>query len=64
MLAGAALAYSFLVAFVLSCVDRNRRANRKGTPMLKLVGLSLMSGSFAMSALLLALALFRAGFLA
>lgn len=58
MLAGAAFAYSFLVAFVLSSVKRNRRYNRPGTPMLKLVGLALMSGSFAMCALLLALALF------
>lgn len=61
MLAGAAFAYSFLVAFVLSSMGKNRRANRAGTPMLKLVGLALMGGSFAMSGLLLALALFRAG---
>jgi len=63
VLAGAAFAYSFLVAFVLSSVKRNRRANRPGAPMLKLVGLALMSGSFAMAGLLLALALFRVGWL-
>ena len=63
MLAGAAFAYSFLVAFVLSSVKRNRRANPPGAPMLKLVGLARMSGSFAMAGLLLALALFRVGWL-
>lgn len=59
MLAGAVFAYSFLVAFVLSCVGKNRRENRAGTPMLKLVGLALMAGSFAMAALLMSLVLVR-----
>ena len=59
MLAGAAFAYSFLVAFVLACVGKNRRENRTGAPMLKLVGLALMAGSFAMAALLMALVLVR-----
>ena len=59
MLAGAAFAYSFLVAFVLSCMGKNRRHNRPGTPMLKLVGLALMAGSFAMGALLMSLVLVR-----
>jgi hypothetical protein len=58
VLAGA-FAYSFLVAFVLSCVRKNRRENRPGTPMLRLVGLALMSGSFAMAGLLMALAFVR-----
>jgi hypothetical protein len=55
------LAYGFLAAFVLSCVDRNRRTNRAGAPMLRMVGLGLMAGSFTMAGLLLALACFRAG---
>lgn len=59
VLAGAAFAYSFLVAFVLSCVGKNRRENRPETPRLKLVGLALMAGSFAMAALLMALLLVR-----
>jgi hypothetical protein len=61
VLAGAAFAYSFLVAFVLSSIKRNRQYNRRGTPMLRLVGLALMGGSFCMAGLLMALALFRAG---
>jgi len=59
VLAGAVFAYSFLVAFVLSCIGKNRREKRAGTPMLKLVGLALMAGSFAMAALLMALVLVR-----
>jgi ABC-type Na+ efflux pump permease subunit len=59
VLAGVALAYSFLVTFVISCADRNRRANRAGTPMLRLVGWCLMSGSFAMAALLFGLVAMR-----
>jgi ABC-type Na+ efflux pump permease subunit len=59
VIAGAALAYSFLVTFVLSCASRNRRANRAGTPMLRLVGWCLMSGSFAMAGLLFALVAMR-----
>ncbi len=60
VLAGAALAYSFLVTFVLSCARRNFHANRRGAPMLQLVGWALMAGSFAMAALLIALVVMRA----
>jgi hypothetical protein len=56
VLAGAALTYSLLATFVLSCVSRNRRANRADTQVLTLFGWTLMSGSFAGAALLLALA--------
>jgi hypothetical protein len=59
VLAGVALAYSFLVSFVLSCVSRNRRSNRPETPLLGLVGWALMSGSFAMAGFLFALAAMR-----
>lgn len=59
MLAGVALAYSFLVTFVISCARRNHRANRPGAPMLRMVGWTLMSGSFAMAGLLIALVAMR-----
>jgi ABC-type Na+ efflux pump permease subunit len=56
MLAGVALTYSLLAAFVLSCVGRNRRAKRANAPMLTLVSWAMMSASFTGAALLLALA--------
>jgi hypothetical protein len=59
--AGAALAYSVLASFILSCAHRNRRARRPNPPMLTLVGLALMSASFTASALLLALGATMAG---
>jgi hypothetical protein len=59
VLAGAAFAYSFLVTFVLSCARRNRQANRRSAPMIELVGLALMGGSFAMAGLLMALVVMR-----
>ena len=59
MLAGVALAYSFLVTFVISCARRNHRANRPGAPMIRLVGWTLMSGSFAMAGLLFGLVAMR-----
>lgn len=56
MLAGVALTYSLLAAFILSCVRRNHRARRANAPILTLVCWGMMSASFTGAALLVALA--------
>lgn len=50
-------AYGLLAMFVLNCATRNARANRAHSPTLTLVGLGLMSASFAAAGLTFATAL-------
>jgi hypothetical protein len=56
VLTGAVFAYGLLASFILSCLQRTHREQRRPTPTLAIAGWGLMSASFAMTVLLLMLA--------
>ena len=56
MLEFAAFTYTLLASFVLSSADRNCRQARPHQPMLKLVGIVLMTMSLTLAMLLFATA--------